>query len=100
MSNDEEIEALIDDLVSLHALIPNNKDGEKTYLINTERMQEVFPSFYDLFMEEIDETLIKLVEDGLVTVNYDENLKPWFSLTEEGRHAVDNMIISDRPQDF
>jgi predicted transcriptional regulator len=101
MNEDEHIDELIDDLVTMGALIKNDKpvNGEITYNINPERMQEVMPSFHELFMEEVEETMLDLYEQGLVRVEYDENLRALYSLTEEGEAVVNSIILSDRPYD-
>ena len=99
MNEDEEIEKLIDDLVDIGALVRSHNGREVIYNVNSERMLEVYPAFYELFMADINEALIDLVEQGLVNVDYDENLKPWFSVTEEGQKVVDSIILSGRPFD-
>lgn len=98
MTEDEELDSMINDLVQLGALRLSSKDryGEKIYYVNPERMQEVFPEYYEIFIQEVNETLIGLVKDGLVSIEYDENLNAKFSLSEEGQMVVDEMIISDR----
>lgn len=65
------------------------EDGEITYNMVPEVLQEVFPELYESFMGEIEGAVLTLVEEGYVNVDYDENLKPWFSLTKEGERAVE-----------
>jgi hypothetical protein len=91
MNEKDEIDDLIDDLVSLGALIKSGVDeyGDPVYNINSERMKEVYPSFYDLFMEEVDEVMISLIEKGLVDVEYDEQLNAYFSITPEGKKVLE-----------
>lgn len=95
MSEEDEIDLLINDLVDLGALVKNNVDesGEIFYNVNAERMKEIYPAFYDLFMEELDDVMVSLVEKGLVSVEYDENLKVFFSLSEEGEQYIKNLVI-------
>ena len=101
MNEDDEIDSLISDLVELGALVDNGVDayGETTYTVNAERMREVYPAFYDLFMEEMNETLLSLYDQGLVNIEYDEDLNAHFSLTEEGEKEVERIILSDYPYD-
>jgi len=96
MNEEEEIHNLIDDLVAMGALIrqPDPVGGEIMYNVNSERMVEVMPSLYDLFMEEIEQTMLSLYEQGLVKIEYDENLKALYSLTEEGHRVVESIIIT------
>ena len=102
MNEDDRIEMLIDDLVEMGALIKNPEpvDGEFVYNVNAERMEEVFPSFNSIFMQEVEDSMISLFEQGLVTIEYNENLQAMYSLTEAGKNAVDSMILSDRPNDI
>jgi hypothetical protein len=98
MNEDDGIDDLIDDLVEIGALVKNDEpvNGEIVYNVNPERMQEVMPSFHELFMEEVEKTMLDLYQQGLVNIEYDENLNAMYSLTEEGQKFVDNMILSDR----
>ena len=102
MNEDDRIEMLIDDLVEMGALIKNPEpvDGEFVYNVNAERMEEVFPSFNSIFMQEVEDSMLSLFEQGLVTIEYNENLQAMYSLTEAGKNAVDSMILSDRPNDI
>jgi hypothetical protein len=43
-------------------------------------MKEVCPPFYDLWMRDLDDGLMELFKLGLLEVNYDESLKPRFSV--------------------
>ena len=40
--------------------------------------------------DELTEALMSLFEKGHITVDYDENLEPRFSITEEGKTAMEN----------
>jgi DNA-binding MarR family transcriptional regulator len=97
MNEDEQIELLIDDLVEMGALIrqPDPVNGETVYNVVSDRMQEVMPSFHEIFIEEVEQTMLDLYEKGLVNIEYDENLKVLYSLTEEGERVVDEMIMSN-----
>ena len=44
--------------------------------------------------EELTEALLGLIDKGLVTVEYDENLTAVFSITEEGKLAVEQSDFS------
>ena len=94
MSEDEEISRVIDELVAAGALeIDGMYHDELTYRVNLNVMEEVFPEFFKIHMEEVDETILSLYEKGLVDVEYDENLVARFSLTEKGERVTDQLIM-------
>jgi DNA-binding MarR family transcriptional regulator len=97
-----DIENLIDDLVEMGALIrqPNLVNGEVIYNVVPEIMQDIMPSFNEIFMQEVEQTMLDLYERGLVKIEYDENLKVMYSLTEEGERVVDEIILSDNSFDI
>jgi len=94
MSEDEEIDQVIGELVAAGALeIDGMYHDELTYRVNLNVMEEVFPEFFKIHMEEVDETILSLYEKGLVDVEYDENLVARFSLTEKGEQVTDQLIM-------
>ena len=94
MSEDEEISRVIDELVAAGALeIDGMYHDELTYRVNLNVMEEVFPEFFKIHMEEVDQTILSLYEKGLVDVEYDENLVARFSLTEKGEKVTDQLIM-------
>jgi DNA-binding transcriptional ArsR family regulator len=94
MSEDEEISRVIDELVAAGALeIDGMYHDELTYRVNLNVMEEIFPEFFKVHMEEVDQTILSLYEKGLVDVEYDENLVARFSLTEKGEQVTDQLIM-------
>jgi len=94
MNEDEEISRVIDELVAAGALeIDGMYHDELTYRVNLNVMEEVFPEFFKIHMEEVDQTILSLYEKGLVDVEYDENLNARFSLTEKGEQVTDQLIM-------
>ena len=94
MNEDEEISRVIDELVAAGALeIDGMYNDELTYRVNLNVMEEVFPEFFKIHMEEVDQTILSLYEKGLVDVEYDENLVARFSLTEKGEQVTDQLIM-------
>lgn len=90
----EEIDDLIAELVEVGALVPNGMLGEEfTYNINPEIMKAYYPELYDIYMQELDDTLVELVKRDLLAVEYDEDLKPHFTLTQEGQQVADQLMI-------
>jgi len=94
MSEDEEIDQVIGELVAAGALeIDGMYHDELTYRVNLNVMEEVFPEFFKIHMEEVDENILSIYEKGLVDVEYDENLVARFSLTEKGEKVTDQLIM-------
>ena len=63
-----------------------DEEGEFIFLI-TEKAKDLAPELWQAHMDYIDDAMMKLYEQGLVDVSYDENLEATFNLTEEG-HAM------------
>ena len=61
-----------------------DKDGEIIYAI-TEDAEFLAPELWESHINHIDKSLIKLYEEGLLSVEYDENLEVKFSLSPEGQ---------------
>ena len=94
MNEDEQIDQVIAELVDAGALeIDGMYHDELTYRVNLSVMEEVFPEFFKIHMEEVDQTILSLYEKGLVDVEYDENLVARFSLTEKGEQVTDQLIM-------
>lgn len=95
MSEEDE---LIAELVDVGALEPHGMDGDEfIYTMNSEIMKSYFPDLYDAMMADVSEALMNLYERGLVDVEYDENLNPLFSITEDGRRIAENMLQDGSP---
>ena len=81
----DEIDALIAELVDAGALLV---DGmlldEFTYKFDMKILKEKYPDIYDIVMEDIDDTMLELLDREYVSLEYDENLEAHFSLTEKG----------------
>ena len=57
-----------------------------------EVLKVVSPELYSAMMEEIDETLLSLYEQGYVNIDYDEDLNAVFSISEDGIEMAEQMI--------
>ena len=94
MSEDEQVEQFIGELVEAGALeVDGMYHDELTYRVNLNVMEEVFPEFFKIHMQEVDETILSLYEKGFINVEYDENLNARFSLTEKGEKVTDQLIM-------
>ena len=60
-----------------------DEDGEIIYAI-TEDAEHLAPELWESHIDHIDSSLIKLYEEGLMTVDYNENLEATFQLSPEG----------------
>jgi len=90
----DEVDEVIAELVEAGALeIDGMYHDELTYRVNLDVMEEVFPEFFKIHMEEVDETILSLYEKGFLDVEYDENLVARFSLTEKGEKVTDQLIM-------
>lgn len=63
-------------------------NGERILSFNLDRLQVVSPEIYETFMEDMNENLKNLYENGLVEVEYDESLQPRFRISEEGKKLM------------
>jgi len=70
-----------------------DEDGEIIYAI-TEIAEEIAPELWESHIEHIDKSLIELYKEGLLSVDYDENLEATFTLSPEGtKKAKDYGLI-------
>ena len=60
-----------------------DESGEIIYAI-TEAAEELAPELWESHIEHIDQSLIKLYEEGLLSVEYNEDLEVKFTLSPEG----------------
>lgn len=72
-----------------------DEDGEVLYKYNFDKMKELMPELYAEIMEGVNEKMMVLFEEGLVTVDYDENLVAHFSATPEGMEFFNRKYRSE-----
>lgn len=85
--SDDEVMAWLENEGALEWVGMTN-DGERLMSFNADRLQEIAPEMYDIMMEDIESSLLNLVDAGLVEVLYDEDLIPRFKISEEGRRIM------------
>jgi len=87
---DEEDKNIIQYLEENNALIWEgmDEDGEAVFRFNLEVLKEIMPQLYKQIIEDIDEDLLKLYKEGLVELEYDEDLNAKFKLSEKGQEAM------------
>ena len=82
----EDDDEFVDYLIEMSVLEEEglDEDGEILYKYNFEKMKELVPELYAEIIAGVNDKMMVLFEEGLVTVNYDEDLVPHFSATPEG----------------
>jgi predicted transcriptional regulator len=64
-------------------LVGMDENGEAVYEI-TELAQEIAPELWQAHVDYVDQSLLELFEQGLLNIEYDENLEATIHLTKEG----------------
>jgi hypothetical protein len=73
-----------------------DKTGEAVFKFNLEILKQVMPPLYDQIMQDIDEDLMLLYKEGLVDLEYDDNLNAMFKISEKGKEVFENI----NPEEF
>jgi len=93
MNEDERIDQEIQYLLDVGALTISGMDGEEpVYNMVPEVLKIVSPDLYEIMMKEIDDTVLSLYKQGLVSIEYNEDLKAIISITDDGIDMVEEMI--------
>jgi hypothetical protein len=66
-----------------------NVDGELMFKPNPEKMKEYAPEMFAIMQQDIEDSLIDLYKEGLVEIEYQEDLEPLFRMSEEGKKAME-----------
>ena len=78
-----------------------NEEGEAVFELNEENTKELAPELWEAHKEYVDQNLIELYEDGLMEIEYDENLEATMHFTEEGYIiAKQKGVIPLDPENF
>ena len=102
---EEDDSALFKHYVEIGAIdfVGVEKNGEAIYKVN-EIAKDIAPELWQSHIEYVDKSLMELYEQGLVEVEYDENLEATLHLTEEGKkiaklRGLVEMDFKDIPND-
>jgi hypothetical protein len=68
-------------------------DGEALFRFNLEVLKEVMPELYDSIMEDINSDLMSFYQEGLVDIEYDENLNVMFKASEKGKMLMEQFNL-------
>jgi hypothetical protein len=84
--NDEEALEKIQYYIEIGAirLAGYNEEGEAVFELNESITKDLAPELWDAHMEYVDYNLVELYKDGLMEVEYDENLEATMHFTKEG----------------
>lgn len=82
--NDDELIGFLEDQ---GAIVWDGVDtnGEAVFKFDLEKLKVVMPEMHAEIMKDIDADLMTLYEEGLVELEYDENLNAMFKITEKGK---------------
>jgi hypothetical protein len=61
-----------------------DKNGDYIFELNEDTTKALAPELWESHMEYVDSSLVKLYEEGLIDVEYDENLDATIILSQEG----------------
>lgn len=89
---DDEYDLYMNKLLETGALEVQGIDenGEFIYKFNMTILQGIAPEMYEQIMDDLNEDLMRLYQMGLVDVEYDENLKPKFKVSDFGKYFLEN----------
>lgn len=73
-----------------------DENGEPIYSIN-ESAEELAPELWESHMNHIDTALTALYEEGLLEVEYDEDLEPMFRISPDGYQRAKEYGLIDFP---
>lgn len=64
------------------------ENGEAVFRFDLSKLKDVMPELYKEVMADIDADLMMLYQEGLVEIEYDENLNAMFRATEKGQQIA------------
>lgn len=71
-----------------------NDEGEAIFELNENVTKDLAPELWEAHMEYVDDNLAELFQEGLMNVEYDENLEATMHFTKEGYEiALEKGII-------
>jgi hypothetical protein len=80
-------------------MVGMDEDGEMIFKI-AEKCKEVAPELWLAHQNHVDETLIMLLEKGLINVTYNEDLEALIEVSPEGKAVIKEMGLIDFPDDI
>ena len=78
-----------------------DEDGEMIFSIDEELARELAPELWQSHKEYVDRSLLELFEEGLIEVEYDEDLEAHIHISPEGEKAARKKgLIEIDPKSF
>ena len=85
-------------VVSLEGM---DENGEMIFSIDEELAKEIAPELWQSHMEYVDRSLLELFKEGLIEVEYDEDLEAHIHISPEGEKAArEKGLIEIDPKSF
>jgi hypothetical protein len=92
MDENVDVDALFEYYIKEGILIPLPwEDGEPTYRLGSDAEKRA-PELYKAYMLEVEADVIDLLDQGLVSVDFDDAGTPLYSLTPEGTSYVESIL--------
>lgn len=97
---DEEYDKFEDDSEEFIAMLENEgvlgwvgmaADGDRLMSFDMEKLKDIHPELHEVIMEDINSSVIDLYDKGLVEVEYDEDLKATFTISDEGKEVLESL---------
>ena len=73
------------------------ENGEAVFRFDLEKLKIIMPEMYQEIMADIDNDLMTLYQEGLVEMEYDEDLNAMFKPTEKGMKWAKEMGLPPFP---
>ena len=92
---EEETEEIIEYLVSQGAAVWDGMDqyGERMYKFNMDILKDIMPELYEEIMGDVDNAMLNLFDQGLVDIEYNENLEAMFKISKKAREILEDLGI-------
>ena len=75
--------------------------GERMYRFNMDILKDVMPELYEEIMGDVDRAMLELFDQGLVDIEYNENLEAMFKISKKARLILEDLgidyLVNDDP---
>ena len=97
---DEEYDKYKDDSEEFISMLENEgvlgwvgmaADGDRLMSFDMDKLKNTHPELHEVIIEDINSSIIDLYDKGLVEVEYDEDLKATFTISDEGKELLESL---------
>lgn len=97
---DEEYDKFEDDSEEFISMLENEgvlgwvgmaADGDRLMSFDMDKLKNTHPELHEVIIEDINSSIIDLYDKGLVEVEYDEDLKATFTISDEGKELLESL---------